>query len=142
MSASNLLRRPLLLTVAAVLAVGALALAGGEARADHDGTHTMVGEYYWTGGNTGGDIKAVFTPTGEETWEVEFFFDFRDKPHVYAGSAEGSLTDGELNGEVRNENKRRTFIFGGTVVESKYSATHAEITREERRTGTLEMTLQ
>ena len=143
MSASNPLRRhPLLLALAAVLVVGALAMASGQARADHDGTHTMVGEYYWTGGSTGGDLKAVFTPTGDGTWDVEFFFDFRKKPHVYAGTAEGSLTDGALEGEVKNENKRRTFIFGGTVVESKYSATHAEVTQEERRTGTLEMALQ
>ena len=141
-ASTPILRRPLVLTLAVVLVAGALALVAGQAHADHDGTHTMVGEYYWTGGKTGGDIKAVFTPTGDGTWDVEFFFDFRKKPHVYAGTAEGSLTDGTLEGKVKNENRRRTFIFGGTVVESKLSATHAEITADERQTGTLEMSLQ
>lgn len=141
-SLPSLSRRPILLTLAAVFAVTVLALAVGQAQADHDGTHTMVGEYHWTGGNASGDLKAVFTPTGEGSWDVEFFFDFRDKPHVYAGTAEGSLIDGPLKGQVKNENRRRTFTFDGVVVESSYKADHAEITQGERRTGTLEMTLQ
>lgn len=135
-------RQPIVWILAVVFAVSMIALPGVDARADHDGTHTMLGEYFWTGGNTGGDLKAVFTPTGDGTWDVEFSFDFRDKPHLYAGTAEGSLTDGSLKGTVKNENRRRTFVFEGEVVESKYKAEHAEMTQDERRTGTLEMELQ
>lgn len=135
-------RKPFLLTLAAGFAIALGALAAGQARADHDGAHTMLGEYYWTGGNTGGDLKAVFTPNGDGSWDVEFFFDFRDRPHVYAGTAEGSLTDGPLKGTVKNENRRRSFIFDGVVVESRYKGRHAETTNGERRTGTLELVLQ
>ena len=134
--------RPLAWLLGGALAVVLLTLPGADARADDEGSQTMLGEYYWTGGNTGGELKAVFTATGEDTWDVDFFFDFRSKPHVYSGTAEGSLTDGPLEGTVKNENRRRTFVFGGKVVESRFTGEHAEITQDERRTGTLELQLQ
>lgn len=134
-------RRSTPLTVlVGILAIALLTLAGGQAVADHDGAHALEGEYFWTGGNTGGELKAEFTSTGDGTWDVEFFFDFRDQPHVYTGTAEGSLTGGSLKGTVKNENKRRTFTFDGEVDETDltFKGKHAEIRGEgERRTGTL-----
>ena len=99
----------------------------------------LVGEYHWNQGGASGDLKAVFESTGENTWDVSFHFDFRSKPHVYSGTATGSLTDGKLEGTVKNESKRRTFTFEGTFEDGTFSGDHSEITRSEVRTGTLSL---
>ena len=64
---------------------------------------TLNGEFKWSQRNSSGDLKADFTPTGEDTWDVSFHFKFRGEPHVYSGTAEGSLSEGELSGTVKNE---------------------------------------
>lgn len=102
---------------------------------------TLIGAYHWERGETEGDLKAVFTPTGDATWDVAFHFDFRGDPHTYTGEAKGSLTDGSLEGTVLNEDKNRTFNFEGTVQEGKFEGTHSEVggRRGSRRTGTLSL---
>lgn len=103
-----------------------------------DGEKTMTGQYHWTNANERGSLEAVFTPTGEDTWDVSFFFKFNDQDHTYSGTATGSLTDGSLAGTVQNENKRRTFTFTGTTRSGSFTGRHAETTGGgERRTGTL-----
>ena len=98
----------------------------------------LQGAYVWDQGNTGGDLEAVFAATGEGTWDVSFYFNFRDEDHVYSGSATGSLTHGELAGEVQTEDKQATFTFTGTVTDGKFSGTHARVRDGgERNTGTL-----
>ena len=101
-------------------------------------TQTFTGEYLWSGRGTPGELEAVFTATGEQTWDVSFHFEFRGTSHVYTGSAEGSLSQGELRGQVKNENKRRTFLFSGTVKDGKFRGTHAETEGgRDHSTGTL-----
>ena len=101
-------------------------------------TQTLTGEFLWSGGGASGDLEAVFTSTGEQTWDVSFHFEFRGRPHVYTGTAEGSLSQGELRGKVKNENKGRTFLFSGTVKDGKFQGTHAETEGgREQSTGTL-----
>ncbi len=103
-----------------------------------DGEKTLNGEYHWTNADEKGALKAVFTPTGKETWDVSFYFQFRDKDHTYTGTATGSLSDGSLSGTVKNENQRRTFTFEGTTADGSFEGKHAETTGGgERRTGTL-----
>ena len=105
-----------------------------------DPAKTMTGEYQWTQGNKTDDLKAVFTARGEGAWDVKFYFDFRNKAHVYTGSAEGSLTNGRLKGEVKNENKRRTFSFEGTVKDGAFHGNHAELDDgDSYSTGTLNL---
>ena len=89
---------------------------------------TLIGEYEWNQGPTG-EIKAVFTETGNGTWKVDFYFDFRDKPHTYSGTAEGDLSQGKLEGTVKNEDKRRTFTFSGSFEDGTFHGSHAETTR-------------
>ena len=98
---------------------------------------TLTGEYYWNQGHSG-DLKAVFTPAeAEGTWDVTFYFDFRDKPRVYTGVVKGSL-EGALEGEVKNEDKKRTFLFDGKFEGGQFEGEHEEITPgRERQTGTL-----
>ena len=97
---------------------------------------TLVGEYHWNKGHSG-DLKAVFTAKGEGTWDVSFYFDFRDKPHTYTGEATGSM-DGELSGVVKNESKERTFKFKGSFNEGVFEGDHEETTPSRAgETGTL-----
>ena len=99
---------------------------------------TLTGTYLWEDRGRGGDLEVVFTPTTEGVWDVAFHFTFRDKPHVYSGTAEGSLSDGGLKGKVFNENKKRTFTFSGEFKDGEFNGTHAEIKGgKENRTGTL-----
>lgn len=130
-------RRPLPSVLLVAVALAALA-AGGRARADHEGGRTLEGEYYWTGGAAGGELRAVFTPTGDGTWEVDFHFRFRGRPHTYSGIAEGSLDAGSLSGTVKNESRRRTFTFAGEFEDRVFEAEHFEVgPAGEVRTGTL-----
>lgn len=80
-------------------------------------------------------------PTGEEAWDVSFHFEFRGRAHVYTGTAEGSLSRGALKGEVKNENRRRTFRFTGTTEGGTFRGTHSEI-EEGRQYGTGTLSLQ
>jgi len=101
-------------------------------------TRTLIGAYEWSARGSGGELEAVFTPTGEKSWDVSFHFKFRGEEHTYSGTAEGGLGDGSLNGTVLNENKKRTFTFTGEFVEGEFSGTHAEMHGEsEVDTGTL-----
>ena len=126
----NMKRTALLLVVAAML------LPATGLRAE-DAT-TLTGEYVWTHRDAGDALEAVFIPAGEAKWNVAFHFNFRDKPHTYSGTAEGSLSEGKLEGEVRNESKERLFVFSGQFENGKFEGTHAEIRDGGKRdTGTL-----
>jgi len=103
---------------------------------------TYKGTFTWTQRDATGDLEAIFTPTGDATWDVAFHFNFRDKPHVYAGTATGRLSDGALEGTVQNESLERTFRFHGTVEDGKFEGQHAEIDGgEEQETGTLTLAI-
>ena len=118
-----------------LIAVG-LGLAGDEV--------TLQGQFVWNSidGETTGDLKAVFTPTGKDEWNVAFHFDFQDQANVYKGTAQGSLSDGSLEGEVddgdEGENKR-TYRFRGTFANRAFAGTHARVSTEgePRDLGTL-----
>jgi hypothetical protein len=113
-----------------------LTISAGTATAEE--AQTLTGEFIWSHRSTTGDLEAIFTPKGEGKWDVAFHFEFRGKPHVYSGTAEGSLKGGELKGTVLNESKHRTFTFTGTVTEGQFSGTHAEIGDDgAMETGTL-----
>ena len=115
-----------------------LCLAGTLVAVRADESTTLTGSFVWEHGNTTGDLEAVFTPTGEESWDVSFHFTFRDKPHTYSGSATGSLTAGALSGTVLNEHKKRTFTFEGSFEDGVFNGNHSEVGPErEMSTGTL-----
>ncbi len=99
----------------------AVALAAGE------GARTVQGEFTWNQRSAKGDLEAVFTPTGDGTWDVAFHFTFRDKAHVYSGIAQGLLSGGELKGTVQNENGDRKFLFQGLVENGQFRGSHSEV---------------
>ena len=100
---------------------------------------TFSGHYDWDAQDLSGNLEAVFTPTGESTWDVSFHFTFQG-PHTYVGTAEGSLEAGKLEGTVVNERETRKFDFSGTVKKGKFRGTHFESTNGARRkTGTLSL---
>ena len=102
--------------------------------------HAWTGAYHWTEADNRGRLDAEFTATGEGTWDVAFHFTFQGEKHLYEGNATGSLTDGNLEGTVKNESRRRTFTFTGKVSDGIFTGTHAEIRRGQvRDTGTLQL---
>jgi hypothetical protein len=99
---------------------------------------TLSGEYMWEGGGNRGTLRAVFTPTGQDLWDVSFHFSFSGQSHVYAGTAEGSLTEGTLEGKVLDDNQRNSYTFKGAFKDGRFKGTHAQYRRDkEYRTGTL-----
>ena len=129
----SLLRQARVGWVALAVAVAVTTLGLGAA-AEADETRTLNGRYEWTGGGSGGPLEAQFTPRAEGGWSVAFHFVFRDRPHTYEGVAIGELGSGELGGEVKTENGRRSFTFEGRFDNGVFRGTHAE---RGRRTGTL-----
>lgn len=98
---------------------------------------TLEGEFIWEreDGEYAGELKAVFEPTGESTWNVSFYFNFDDKDHVYSGTAEGNLTDGELTGEVMSDDEEKhPYTFSGTFDDDgSFAGTHQFLGGEEAR---------
>ena len=121
---------------ALVLVGVAILLAAGVAGAEE--SRTLTGEFVWNHRGNRGDLEAVFIATGQETWDVAFHFTFRGASHVYKGTAESSLSEGDLRGKVLNETKQRTFTFTGAFKDGEFRGTHAEIEGQRVvQTGTL-----
>ena len=116
------MRRSLLLLAALAVLIP---MAGSAPSAGEE--TTLTGSFVWNHQGRPGDLEAVFIPTGDSTWNVDFHFEFRGKPHTYSGTAEGSLGKGKLEGTVKNENRRRTFSFSGSFEDGTFKGTHAEI---------------
>ena len=110
--------------------LGALVLAAMPGFAADD--VTLEGGFVWEreDGDHDGDLKAIFTPTGEGTWDVAFHFDWEDGPHVYTGDCSGSL-DGELEGNITGDGEREMkFKFSGAFADGAFSGTHGFVTEE------------
>ena len=124
--------------IALLIVVGLGLLLGAVGGVVAEDARTLTGEFVWTDRDRSGDLEAIFTATGEGTWDVSFHFTFRSTPHTYSGTAEGSLAGGDLTGTVLNENRKRTFTFSGSFKEGTFNGTHAEIEGEKTHaTGTL-----
>lgn len=103
-----------------------------------ESTRTFSGDYVSAFQSGRQPLTAVFTPTGEERWDVVFYFKFHGRKHSYEGTAEGNLDEGTLGGTVKNESGQRTFTFEGRFRDGAFRGTHAELKRTgERRTGSL-----
>jgi len=123
---------------AILISIAALVLAAYTGIAGAEDPRTLKGEFVWSHRDNSGELEAVFTPTGENRWDVSFHFEFRGRSHTYSGTAEGSLTEGSLSGEVRNESEERTFTFKGKFKNSVFTGAHAETTDGRAQpTGTL-----
>ena len=102
---------------------------------------TLEGGFVWEreDGNHEGDLKAVLTPAGDGEWDVSFYFDWEDGPHVYTGKCMGSL-EGELTGNIKADGDREmNFTFAGAFEDGKFSGTHNFLSKEgeENKAGTL-----
>jgi hypothetical protein len=125
-------RASLLIVVVAILST----VQGGAVHSED--ARTLSGTWVWSQRNSTGPLEAIFTATGEGKWDVAFHFTFRDRPRMYSGTAEGSLSDGEFGGTVQNETGERTFTFRGSFDGGKFKGTHAEIEDgDAHETGTL-----
>ncbi|MDH3785260.1 MAG: hypothetical protein OEV00_08030, partial [Acidobacteriota bacterium] len=98
---------------------------------------TLQGEFVWGRGEAQ-PIKAVFSPTGEDAYDVSFYFQFRGRDHVYTGTATGEMGTGKMSGNVLNDSKVRTFTFEGQFDDGQFIGEHAETTAgNENDTGSI-----
>ncbi len=103
----------------------------------------MTGQYIWNGDPSNpGDVNAVFTPKKGDEYNVSFHFKFQGYEYTYTGSATGKLDNGHLEGEVKDQTGRRTFVFAGDAKSGNFSGTHAEIGRRDKRQDTGTLTLK
>lgn len=125
--------------IRAVLLLLVVGLAGLALASDDE---TLTGTFVWTNddGEIGGDLKAVFTPAGDKEWKVAFYFDWEGEPHIWKGTAKGSLTRGKLSGEVTADlGQPVTFAFSGKFKDGSFRGTHRRLRDEgkDRQTGRL-----
>ncbi len=112
--------------------------------------HAYHGYYFWTEQGVGDDIDAIFTPTGEDTWTVDFHFTFQDHPQTFSGDAVGKLVSTDaarptddsapsLQGTVYTSAHDRTYAFRGLIDASgQFSGSTYRIEDfEEEEIGTL-----
>ena len=126
-----------------VVAMLSLLLSLQDGTAPPDDEITLTGEYFWKHMNYTDDLNAVFTRTGNGKWDVEFRFVFEGELLVFRGTAEGSLTDGELHGDVvtSNPDRPQTFFFAGRFERGRFTGTHTALQPSggTHPTGTLTM---
>jgi hypothetical protein len=130
---------------------GSLALAscllGGTLYATR-GNVTLSGQYTWkrdegfwerNENDVTADLKAVFTPAGDHTWDIVFHYDWEDEMRAWKGSATGSLENGPLRGVgVEDRDGKRTFAFRGNVKDGVFTGEHgSERGGGWHRSGTL-----
>ncbi len=107
--------------------------------ADAGNKQTLGGTYVWNSGQPS-TLRAIFTATGDNRWDVAFHFRFRGNAEIFSGTATGNLSEGKLEGRVKNRNGRgsRTFTFSGEFENGKFRGKHAELFgSRESSTGTL-----
>lgn len=127
----------LALLILAALALSPLSIQSARAEAEKRTLTGLYGSGFQDGPRP---LRAVFTATGERTWDVVFYFVFNGRNHEYRGIAEGDLLEGPLSGRVQNEPRRRTFTFRGEFEDGTFQGDHFEISRgRERKTGSLSL---
>lgn len=124
------------------LALTALLLTTPLAAADAAESQTLQGEFVWErqDGTVAGPLTAVFEPTAKGAWDVSFHFTFEDKDYVYTGTAEGSLSEGELKGNVMSDgDEPQPYTFSGTFAkDGSFAGVHHYLGDEEaRKTGSM-----
>ena len=84
----------------------------------------------------------MFTPTGKDMWDVTFNFMWEGNPRTWKGTAQGSLTDGSLKGEVLTDEPENpnTFRFDGAFENGTFQGKHGVVKKGELKDrGTLTM---
>ena len=106
---------------------------------------SFSGSFHWErpdGEEFDGELSAVFTPEKDGEWAVAFEFDWEGEPHVFLGSASGSLS-GELSGKAASDDPGHPlkFEFKGAFSDGTFSGTHGYFNREGDLvdSGTLEL---
>ena len=125
-----------------LILIAILGLAVGPAMAGEP--VALSGSYHWERGeeSVDGELEVALTATGEGTWDVSFSFDWEGEPHVFGGTARGSLTGG-LSGNVDSDDPSHPlkFEFTGAFSDGAFAGTHGYFNREGELvpSGTLEL---
>ena len=89
---------------------------------------TMSGTFVWNGKKgKKHELKAVFTPAGQNKWTVAFTAKWGKGYPKYTGTAEGDLRNGKVTGEAQNAKKKRKWTFTGAGKDGTLTCSHAEI---------------
>ncbi|NRA38433.1 MAG: hypothetical protein HRU15_09855 [Planctomycetes bacterium] len=92
--------------------------------------HAIAGNYNWSAqGNSQHTVRAVFTASGQvNAYDVKFYFKWGNDQRVYSGTAQGSVVNGALEGEVTADNQpNRHFVFKGTSTNGSFAGDHHEM---------------
>ncbi len=83
-------------------------------------------------------LKGVFTPVGENKWNVIWSFKWKKKPVTYKGVVEGNLVNGNITGKSSTKDGKRNWTFTGTAKDGVMTCNHKELKgRKETPTGTI-----
>lgn len=115
--------------VMAMLVLGVLCGADALAAAQPGaGDLKFAGTFVWNNKkDKSHPINAVFTPNGEKKWNVVFTFNWGKGPQTWKGTAEGTLKDGEIKGDVKSGDEKRNFNFTGAEKNGAFECTHNEL---------------
>lgn len=104
----------------------------------------LEGSFNWTKqGEKTHPLKATFTSTGKDKWDVVFSFKWKNKPQNWKGTAEGDLNGGALKGTAETNGGKRTWEYSGKASDGVLKCNHTQLTRNgqenEVKTGTFEL---
>ncbi|HXV77347.1 MAG TPA: hypothetical protein VD788_13595 [Candidatus Polarisedimenticolaceae bacterium] len=128
------------MNVVRLAAVGFVVLGcvvGGSAAAETE-TVTLKGQFVWERSDKGipGELAAMFTPSGEGTWDVVFHFEWEGEMREWKGTATGNLGSGRLEGEaVEDRDRKRTFAFRGAFTDGVFAGSHGQLRDGELSSG-------
>ena len=118
----------------------ALAILGLAAGAPGDPVEVFRGEYVWKVDGHQNEVEAVFTPTGEAAWDVEFRFAYARRRETYQGIARGSLREGPVHGEVKDNGGVLRYGFELEVEGDRLEGQHFDIwSGRKKLNGTLRL---
>lgn len=131
----------LALLPAVTLVIGVLLWPTGHSEADTAKTEIEVfrGEYVWAFDGYRNEVEAIFTPTDDDRWAVEFHFTYGQWPELFTGEAHGSLHSGRIRGDV-GEHGKASHRFVAQVDGDQLEGTHYELgSLRAKKTGTLRL---
>ena len=98
-------------------------------------TVTFRGEYVWDLDGHQNQVEAVFTSTGEGTWDVTFDFDYARREGTYEGTAKGSLQNGTIEAEVNDAGGTLRYRVEAEIEGDRLEGRHFDIYRGRKKVG-------
>ena len=115
-------------------------LTAPDVSAEDESQVVFRGDYMWNVDGHRNELEAVFTPTGDGLWKVEFHFKYARREGIYEGNAQGSLESGDIYGEVKDGAGVVRYRFEAKVQGDRMKGKHFNIwSGRKKETGTLDL---